>query len=184
MYSPVHGLDATRLVEVTPKQRKEEISKAYVHAVVAACGYSIGRWTQDHGCIDTTVSAVLDFGGTLIETKPKLDLQLKATSRQDRVRADHVTCVLQRAHYERLRAPSKVPHLLVVLVLPELRSAQVEHTADALLVRRCAWWVEMTGMPPLPSGRDSTTVHLPRAQVFSPRALRRMMDTLSRGESL
>jgi hypothetical protein len=54
---------------VTPNQLQEEISKAYLHAVAAKCGYAVGKWEQDHGCVDTTVSAATALGnGTLVES--------------------------------------------------------------------------------------------------------------------
>lgn len=83
---------------MTPEQRQEEISKAYAHAVAASCGFSIGTWTQDHGCVDTTIGAASTLGeGTI--ARPKVDIQLKATRRQDLERDTHFCWRLDRDHY-------------------------------------------------------------------------------------
>ena len=58
----------------------------------------------------------------------------------------------------------------------------MEHSIDALLLRRCAYWQKMTGMPPI--SRDSTTVKLPLANVFSPDGLLTMMTSISKKGTL
>lgn len=161
---------------MTPNQLQEEISKAYLHAVAAKCGYAVGKWEQDHGCVDTTVSAATALGnGTLV--KPKVDVQLKATTRQEVERGDFLSWQLDASHYDQLRSPAQLPHLLVVLLLPSDVSHSVEHTVDQLVIRRCAYWVKMTGMPPATVERP--TVRLPKANVFSPEALRQILTAVS-----
>lgn len=166
---------------MTPNQQQEEIGKAYVHAVAAACGFSVSQWSQDHGCIDTTISAdrVLGQGPY---SKPKVDLQLKATT-QDVVKDEHIAWSLEMAHYDKLRARARVPHLLVVLALPDDARDGVRHTVDALLIRKCAYWVNMTGMPEV-VGQGSKTVQIPREQVLSPEGLLQILTRVSEGASL
>ena len=161
---------------MTPNQRKEEISRAYVHAIAGACGFAVGAWSQDHACIDTTISGPSP-------KKAKLDLQLKATSQGSAVKADHISWQVSRAHYEQMACVEvSAPHYLVVLVLPEDAERSVEHTVEQLAVRRCAYWIKMTGMPPV--AVDSPTVQIPKAQVFSPEALAAAMTAAERGDHL
>jgi hypothetical protein len=109
---------------MTPKQQREEISKAYVHAVAARCGYKVGTWSQDAGCIDVSIAASGILG------------------------------------------------------------LWVSHTAEQLVLRRCAWWRRMTGDPALPPENTDAfvTVHLPPSQHFSPDALQQMMTRVGLGE--
>ena len=166
---------------MTPEQQKEEISKAYIQTVAARCGFKVGTWSQDDDCLDVTIgSAGVLGGGTL--ASPKIDLQIKCTSDPAAVHPDDVTWQLDRRHYDRLIARSHTPKLLVVLVLPEDETQWIEHTIDHLILRRCAYWLKMTGLPPIST--DSKVVHLPQAQVFSPAALQSLMERLSREEAL
>lgn len=167
---------------MTPEQRQEEISKAYLHAVAAKCGFAVANWTQDHGCLDATVGAATTVGtGHLV--RPKVDIQLKAT-RQARVeKAEHVSWPLEIDHYDRLRSEAQCPHLLVILLLPDDVEQSIEHTAEQLVLRRCAYWVNMTGMPPA-DGQKNKTVRLPKAQLFSPAALQVILEKVSRGETV
>lgn len=166
---------------MTPEQRQEEISKAYLHAVAAKCGFAVGTWTQDHGGIDATVGAPASVGAGYL-ARPKIDIQLKATRQQKLEHDEHVSWKLDIAHYDSLRAPAIAPHLLVVLLLPADVEQSIEHSAEQLVLRRCAYWTIMTGMDPAPAGQQSTTVHLPKTQLFSPEALTGLMEKVSRKE--
>lgn len=168
---------------MTPEQQKEELSKAYIHAVAARCGFAVGSWSQDHGGIDATIGAA----GPMVASglsRPKIDIQLKCTSRTDVLKTDHLVWTLQREHYENLRHPAIQPHLLVVLLLPEQESEWVKHTPDMLILRRCAWYVKMTGMAPVPAGNATVTVKLPLTNEFSPAQLHAMMVQLSQTGTL
>ncbi len=163
---------------MTPEQQKEEISKAYLHAVAAICGYSVGTWTQDHGGIDATVGAASTVGSGHL-ARPKVDLQLKASARTDLEHDDYVSWQLELAHYDSLRAAASIPHILVVLLLPQDIGQAVEHTVQQLMIRRCAYWVKMTGMEA--AAGDSKTVRIPKRNVFAPDALREILTKVSQG---
>jgi hypothetical protein len=161
---------------MTPEQQKEEIGRAYIHAVAAREGFKLATWSVDDGCLDVTIGRAGALGGGTI-ANPKLDVQLKCTSRQDLVRKDHIAWKLARDHYNRLVARSATKQILVVLVLPEDEDAWIEHSVDAILIRRCAYWLDMSDLPPITTA--SKTVRIPRDNVFSPDALVLLMTQLS-----
>jgi hypothetical protein len=169
----------TSQVAMTPEQQKEEISRAYIHAVAARCGFAVGAWSQDQGCIDMSIGASGALGNGTLED-PRIDLQLKCTSDARHLREEHVAWQLERPHYDKLRARSSVLKLLVVLVLPESEAEWIEHGVEALIIRRCAYWLSLSGMPAITT--ESKVVHVPRTNVFSPEQLKSMMERLSRGE--
>ena len=165
---------------MTPEQRQEELSRAYLHAVAAKCGFALGSWTQDQSCIDVTVGVVgVLGGGTLAD--PKLDVQLKCTANQSLIKEDHVALQVKRQHYDRLIARASVPKVLVVLVLPEQEGEWVVHSHEQLLLRRCAYYLVTTGLPGITT--ESTVVHVPLVNVLSPDAMTAMLERLSRGEA-
>jgi len=167
---------------MTPKQQREEISKAYVHAVAARCGFKVGNWSQDAGCIDVSIAATGIVGaGTFID--PQVDLQLKASDDPRHILQDgRVACTIRHAHHEQLVAARSIPKLLVVLVLPTDAEQWITHTPESLILRRCAWWKRMTGEPSLsPSREGYVTVHLPQSQHFSPQGLQDLMQRVSMG---
>ena len=167
---------------MTPNQQKEELSKAYVHAIAARCGYSLGHWTQDQNGIDVTVGASLDLGDARLVSDPKIDLQLKCTSNHKQVLGDQrIAWQIKRGLYNKMVQRSLAPKVLVILLLPEDDAEWVRHSADELVLRRCAYWKLLTGEPSDASVAETTTVHVSMESVFSPDALRAMMQRVSTG---
>lgn len=166
---------------VTPEQQQEEISKAYLHAVAAHCGYAVGSWSQDHGGIDATIGAPHTVGAGRL-SKPKVDIQLKATRRTDVEHDDYISWQLDASHYDGLIADATAPHLLVVLLLPSDADQTIEHTVTHLLIRRCAYWRTMTGMPAREPSVASKVVRIEKSQPFDPKALHRIMELISQGK--
>jgi hypothetical protein len=166
---------------VTPNQQREELSKAYVAAVAARCGFKLGTWSQDDDCLDVTIGAAGILGGGTL-AGPKLDIQLKASSDPRHVLPEHISWSLRREHYDLLRGRACSPRILVVLVLPEEEGEWMHHTADSLILRRCAYWESLRGRGPIDGPQESTTVHVPKTNVFSPSTLQRLMEKVSREE--
>jgi hypothetical protein len=164
---------------VTPKQQREELSKAYVAAVAARCGFKLGVWSQDDDCLDVTVGAAGVLGGGTW-AGPKLDLQLKASNDPSHVHPEHISWSLSRAHYDILRGKACSPRILVVLVLPAEEDDWMHHSAESLILRRCAYWESLRGHDPIEGTQDSTTVHIPKTNVFSPSTLQGLMEKASR----
>lgn len=168
---------------MTPNQRREEISKAYVAAVAAKCGFKLGTWSQDDDCLDVTIGAAGVLGGGTLAS-PKLDIQLKSSNDQTHVREQHIAWQLSESHYDILRADSCVPHILVVVMFPEDLEQSVEHSADQLILRRCGYWCNLKGEPDIDGEQQSTGVEVPKCNVFSPPVLLELMEKISRGEDL
>jgi hypothetical protein len=85
-------------------------------------------------------------------------------------------------NYNDLRAPCHVPRLLVVVCVPADVDAWLTATPEALVLRRCAYWRSLRGLPPADT-ETRKTVHIPRSQRFEPRALAALMATIARGDT-
>ena len=105
-----------------------------------------------------------------------IDLQLKATSGDCYVE-DMVSFDLPVNNYEDLRDPHcTAPHFLVVLVLDADDGAWLVSDEEALLIRRCAYWLDLRGRPAT-TNKVTITVKLPRVQRFNVAALQAMMQS-------
>ncbi len=165
---------------MTPAQQREEISKAYVHAIAAHLGFNVGVYAQDDDCIDCTVRC-----SGLISSESKLAaagifLQLKATTAARWVDGG-LNFQLKRAHYEILRQDFPLPVYLVVIDLGNPLSAAIKWAPDGVQIRHCAYWLAACELKnfTFPTGQDSATVTLSRAHVFSPEALHAMVVAAS-----
>lgn len=152
--------------------RKEGLSRAYVQAVAAAAGYTLADQNPDRDGVDVQVRA----GG---EMRPSLDIQLKATVRlvQD---GAHWRFPLPKRNYDLLRERTMVPRVLVVLDLSEDEERWLSVSAHELVMRRCAYWVAITGAPESENIR-TVTVSIPTANRLDVAALKNLMDRARNG---
>jgi hypothetical protein len=70
-----------------------------------------------------------------------------------------------------------------LLTLPGDEKDWIAQDEDGLILRKCAYWMSLRGMPESP---DVNTVRLaiPRANVFSAPALRELINKVRAGEPL
>lgn len=161
---------------ITLNHQKEQFSLAYAIAVASVAGCSHGQPVPDEDSIDIAFSSARN--GTVFN-KPRLEAQLKATSR-NLLQDDHIAYPLPVKNYDELRGDTHVPRILVVVVVPDQSDSWMRQEEFKTHLYRCAYWVSLFGMPAV--GNTSTvTVHVPRKQIFNPKALSDMMDRIATG---
>ena len=153
--------------------REEALSRAYVAAVAAGAGYTLAVQDFDRDGVDVQVRA----GGAM---RPSLDIQLKATVRLKRGEKGEYRYPLQRRNYDLLRAQSLVPRVLVVLDLPAEEHQWISVSVDELVMRRCAYWVNLSGLPQT-TNKESVTVTIDNKNRFDIETLRDLMNRARRG---
>ncbi|WP_296817087.1 DUF4365 domain-containing protein [Brevundimonas sp.] len=153
--------------------KKEALSRAFASAVAAAAGYCTTPPADfDRDSIDLTFSASGPF-------RPRLDAQLKASSGL----TDAGTTFrfpLPKKNYDDLRAETMVPRILVVLDMPSEAADWLVVDESNLVLRRCAYWASLSGMPDNDNA-TTVTVDIPKANRFDPDALADLMERARRG---
>lgn len=157
----------TNDVLLTEADRKEALSRVYAHAVAARAGYITAVYDQDRDGVDLRIQA----GG---EMRPAIELQLKATVNLAATDDGYFRFPLKRRNYDLLRIETQTPRLLVVLDLPRDESRWMTITADELVLRRRAYWLNLKGMDET-TNPTSVTVRIPEQNVFDPESLRALM---------
>ena len=153
---------------LTHNDRAEALSRAYIAAVVARAGYTLAPQDFDRDGVDVQIRG----GGAM---HPSLDLQLKATARLNRAGDGDFRYPLRRRNYDLLQAPALVPRLLVVLDLPQDESQWLTVSVDALVIRRCAYWANLCGLPET-DNEESVTVTIKQRNRFDVENLRDLMN--------
>lgn len=155
-------------ITTQPNDIKERLSIAYVTAVAARVGCQVSKLEVDKQSIDATIRPISG-------RKVSIDLQLRATSK-DCYQGEWVAFDLPVNNYADLRDPHcTAPHHLVVLVLHPDDAAWLTSDEGALLIRRCAYWLDLRGWPET-ANKETVTVKLPRSQRFDVAALRAMVQ--------
>jgi hypothetical protein len=158
-------------------QKKQEFSRAYVKAVAAVCGYATQEPSVDDDSVDLTLAA---RGGAGTIRSPKLDLQLKCTSR-DVLGEQTVNFPLEIKNYDELRPTNVlVPRILVVVVVPDDLLNWLAHSETELLLRHCGYWFSLRGMLPT-ANLTTVTVNVPRTQVFDVLGVTAIMQRVANG---
>lgn len=147
--------------------RKEALSRVYAHAVATRAGYITAEYDQDRDGVDLRIQA----GG---EMRPAIELQLKATVSLAATDDGYFRFPLKRRNYDLLRIKTQTPRLLVVLDLPRDESRWMTITADELVLRRRAYWLNLKGMDET-TNPTSVTVRIPKQNLFNSESLRALM---------
>ena len=158
---------------LTSTDIEEALSRVYVQAVAAFAGYVTEARSFDRDGVDLGVKA----GEPMC---PAVDLQLKATVNLGETRDGHFHYALKIQNFEWLRVPSQTPHLLVVLDLPRDQAQWLTVTADELVLRRSACWLNLSGQDET-KNRSSITVHIPEQNLFNVDNLRMLMEQSRQG---
>lgn len=162
-----------------------ELSYAYLHAVAsrAGVGCKVSTRLDDSAGIDAELTGWGPFpnGGYLHEIDVKV--QLKATIKPPTGEGDYLSYSLKKIErYDDLRTETiATPRILVVLFLPQDKTHWLSLDEDALILRKCAYWVSLRGAKPS-SNQTAQTVYLPKSQRFDPDGLIELMAQLSRKE--
>jgi len=153
---------------------QEQFSKAFILALASLAGCSVAEPKPDDDSIDWTLSC------RLAPRRPKLDLQVKSTSDGTGTEAA-IHYPLNRKNYDELIvADLLTPRLLVLVVVPPDPLAWLTASPEALVLRHCAYWVSLRGLPAT-DNETSVTVQVPRANLFDVSALTGLMQLINEG---
>ena len=162
---------------MTPNIRMSRFSIAYIRAVAAVLGYGVLETAADED-LDSVDGKLVSFTGM----RPQIDFQAKATTRHG-LGEGGIHFPLPIKNYDDLRADTRTPRILIVLLMPPDEDDWLTQNADELCLRRCAYWLSLEGMGAV-SNSSSVTVTIPAANVFGREQLDYLMNRAAAGESL
>lgn len=158
-------------------QQKEQFSNTYLQAITSVAGYSLYKPFVDNDSVDWGIAAK---GGEGIVQAPRLELQLKSTSRDvldDKV----IRFPLKLKNYNDLILTGyAIPRILVVVIIPENLTDWLKESEEELCLRHCGYWVSLRGMPPT-TNTTNVTVTIPRINQFTVAALQSIVLRISQG---
>lgn len=158
--------------------KKEQFSRAFMHALCAKGGLEFRSVEVDDDSVDHEVVANRSLGTKI--RAPQLGVQLKCTETDDG-NGDHLVFPLPMKNYDDLRDPRvHIPRILVVLAVPEALDAWLNETTEQTAMRRCAYWASLRGMPDV-SNETTRTVRLPRGQLMNSSTLLEIMKRIGDG---
>ena len=166
---------------ITSQHIEEGLSRAYVQATAARAGVNIGGTQLDYG-IDGTFCQVQIRNKRRFESGFKIDYQLKASTNW-KLEGDQVAYDLEAKTYNDIISRSAVgraaPLILILLCLPQDPSEWLESDEDRLLMRRCCYWVRLSGTQT--TNVATVRIRIPRVQILTPDSLNILLTQVERG---
>lgn len=167
---------------ITEQHRKEDLGQAYVSAVIAKAGYNISHDRHDD-YHDGTIKEVACFNGHFFPTGFGINYQLKSTC--DVIfQGEHILYDLESKNYNELvRETTMFPSILILFVLPKDEHEWLTVSCDELVIRKCAWWYSLVGLPPT-DNTASKRICVPQNQILTPDSLIKLMEKVKGAEKL
>lgn len=161
------------MIEITTPENtvKEELSRAFIHAVAASIGCQISVPGQDYNAVDLVISAIKG-------SDARIDLQLKATENPKwNKEKSFLSFPVKAKTYAKLVDKNHIiPKILVVYVINRLNGKNITVDDKGLHLHGLAYWTLMTGRKPIAgTKKNSATVHLHRNNLFTARSLKRIL---------
>jgi hypothetical protein len=148
--------------------RQEQFANAFLVAVAAVAGFTAAKPDVDNDSVDWTIASRLP-------RRPKIDIQMKSRRAQDADGNNFIRYDLKRNNYDDLILTDLcTPRLLVLVLVPSDIGLWLDLTPDRLVLRRCAHWVSLAG---LPRTENETTVRVdvPRSNLLNVASLEALM---------
>jgi hypothetical protein len=167
---------------LTNQHIEEGLSRAYVQVIASRAGISIGTPQLDYG-IDGTFSKIQIINKRRIESGFKLDYQLKSSISWE-LSNNHVIYDIEAKTYNdiiyRSRESRAVPIILILMCLPRNSSEWLENSEDHLLLRKCSYWMTLTG--DFTDNFRSVRIKIPREQILTPGSLSALLESIEKGD--
>jgi len=152
------------------KDIQAQLSYSYVHAVLSRVGCEVKEMPRlaDNMGIDVMLKVMGKFSRRALKTDFTIGLQLKSTRQKIHVGKNGLISFskLNQKTYDLFRSPYRPhPYLVVLFHLPEDKDTWLEVTPDHMILRKCAYWVDLYGAPA--SKAKTPTIYLPVNNLFT-----------------
>jgi len=154
---------------------KEQLSEAYVRAVVGRAGCCLSMPVKDFG-VDGTICS-LDIRGSKIRQSPySVDYQLKSTVNWQLVDNNHIAYDLKSKNYNDLvgRSADDPSMILILFCLPDDTGSWLQVSSSSLVIQECCYWVRLDGG----KIREDTTkrIHVPKNNILNVETVKMLLS--------
>ena len=137
---------------------KQELSRAYLRAVISRSGHDLTFTDPDYRGIDGTIE------NPSLSGVNRIDFQLKSTTVYS-ARVSTIEYDLRVEDFNTLIKDVEIPRILILFTMPVKDSEWLTLSADELCLRRCAYWVSLMGKP-ISTNKSTVRISLPKRNVF------------------
>ena len=137
---------------------KQELSRAYLRAVISRSGHDLNFTDPDYRGVDGTIE------NPLLRGVNRIDFQLKSTTVYTS-KGSIIEYDLRVQDFNTLIKEAEIPRILILFTMPIDEAEWLTLSADELCLRRCAYWVSLMGKP-ISINKSTVRVSLPMSNVL------------------
>jgi hypothetical protein len=170
---------------ITTQHKQEQLSRAYINAVVADAGHVFQPASElDYG-VDGSVKQIKVVNKRRCESGYSFDVQLKATTTWE-VDNEYIIYDVEAKTYNDLslrfseRRATEI--VLAVLCLPANEREWLTISQEELVLKKCCYWCQLKDGPT--NNTSSKRIKIPICNILSPESVERLLSKVERGESL
>ena len=169
-------------MSLTREHRQEDLSFAYISAVVANAGHNCGLPQRHDYGIDIEIGYVAKFGKGRMDTGHRLHIQAKAS--HNFAISDDGNCITYdlkvRAYNKLILKDLGNPAILVLYCMPSDENGWLSVYEECTTLRHCGYWISLRGMP-ASTNKTTLKIEIPKAQMFNDKSLKDIMDRIKGG---
>lgn len=162
-------------VAVPDMRYRGAFAESYVRTLALAAGLNVLRAEVD----DDGVDVMIRYSGRVGPlASPGIDVQIKSwSSPSGSASAWHYDGLNQQQYDQLVGHDYQMPRYLVLLIVPDDHRRLAELHGDGLLLRHHAYYTSIAGEARIPHPRSGSSrrVHVPRANLLTPVALRGLL---------
>ena len=174
------------IMDLPRQSRQEDLSIAYILAVVAKAGYDWSRAGSHDVGEDLEIINIIKTGNKIFKPGPNLYIQAKS-SQNFEISEDgkYIKYDLEVDSYNKLIiAEQRVyPIILILYCMPTDEDLWLNISENETNLKYCGYWVSLRGKPESANKRTER-IYIPKDQIFTASALEDIMDKVRREVSL
>lgn len=169
-------------MSLTREHRQEDLSCAYISAVVANAGHNCGHPLRHDYGIDIEIGYVAKIENRRNDTGHRLHIQAKA-SHNYKISddGDYILYDLKVDAYNNLILKDRGnPAILVLYCMPTDEDDWLSVSEECTTLTHCGYWISLRGMP-ASINKTTIRIQIPKEQMFTDKSLKDIMDCVKGG---
>lgn len=163
---------------------KEAISRSYAKAVSADAGISCEFYDNDYGLDGHFCDVKYDATRRgYRSTGFNIDFQLKATQNANIVGGEVIYQLEVKNYKDLIETHVGTPRILILFIMPEDRNEWINVDKDKTVMKKCAYWMSLKGMPDT-TNTAKITIKIPENQILNQEQLLGLMNKVKTGGSI
>lgn len=160
---------------------KEELSVSYTKAISASAGMTCEIRNRDYG-MDGSINDITYSPSKKMyrESGFAIDFQLKSTVTAEIIDEKVVYDLEIKNYRDLIESSVGRQRILILYVLPEKREEWVTVSKDSTILKKCAYWCSLRGLPDVDNS-SRIRIKIPVNQLLTSEELVRIMDLVKEG---